>query len=97
MHITRLGKKEDKMQENKFYKLLLVFVVFLSLGIIWVVGQSEATPPETSPKIAQADDTLRIETGDRGTIRLSPETIYSSVKIFNDVAIQIKNRYMDDV
>ncbi len=83
-------------QENKFYKLLLVFVVFLSLGIIWVVGQSEATPPNSSPAIAQSD-TLRIETGDRGTIRLSPETIYSSVKVFNDVAISIKNRYMDDV
>ncbi|MCI0329875.1 MAG: S41 family peptidase [candidate division Zixibacteria bacterium] len=83
-------------QESKFYKLLLVFVVFLSLGIIWVVGQSEATPPEPPPKIAQSD-TLRIETGDRGTIRLSPETIYSSVKIFNDVAISIKNRYMEDV
>ena len=100
-----MGTKEDKMseipskvegQENKFYKLLLVFVVFLSLGIIWVVGQSEATSPNSSPTIAQSD-TLRIETGDRGTIRLSPETIYSSVKIFNDVAISIKNRYMDDV
>ncbi|MCI0405054.1 MAG: S41 family peptidase [candidate division Zixibacteria bacterium] len=88
--------KRAEGQESKFYKLLLVFVVFLSLGIIWVVGQSEATSPNSSPAIAQSD-TLRIETGDRGTIRLSPETIYSSVKIFNDVAIQIKNRYMDDV
>lgn len=85
-------------QENRFYKLLLVFVVFLSLGVIWVVGQSEATPPESSSKkIAQTEDTLRLDSGDRGTIRLSPETIYSSVKVFNDVAIQIKNRYMDDV
>lgn len=91
-----MGEKEDKMQENRFYKLLLVFVVFLSLGIIWVVGQSEANPPESSAKVVQTD-TVHVETGDRGSIRLSPETVYSSIKMFDDVAIQVKNRYMDDV
>jgi len=95
----------DKMQENRFYKLLLVFVVFLSLGIIWVVGASEATSPSGSPvenpersrgAVAQTDSTKSVS-GDEGTIKLSPETIYRSVKIFDDVAFNVKNRYMDNV
>lgn len=83
-------------QENKFYKLLMVFVLVLSLGIIWVVGQTEATPPDPSPAVAQTDST-RISSDDRDPIRLSPETIYRSVKVFDDVAFRVKNQYMDDV
>ena len=80
------------MNRGQKLRLLATGVSLLALALLWAVG-SGAAQPGTRPLYVQtteADARGEVLGDDR-------ETLYKNIKLFNDIAFNVENRYMDDV
>ncbi len=86
---------------KKFTLSILALTSFL-LGLIWVVGSGEATPPPETRTIYLSGTThinINSETEEAGAVKEedSKETFFKEIKKFNQTVYDIKNRYMEDI
>ncbi len=86
---------------KKFTLTILALTTFL-LGLIWVVGSGEATPPpQTNPVYLSGTTNINVtpESEEAGAVKEedSKETFFKEIKKFNQAVYDIKNRYMEDV
>lgn len=86
---------------KKFTLSILALTSFL-LGLIWVVGSGEATPPPETNTVYLSGTThinINDETEEAGAVQEedSKETFFKEIKKFNQTVYDIKNRYMEDV
>jgi carboxyl-terminal processing protease len=80
------------MTRGQKVRLIATGVTLLAMALLWAVG-SGAAQPGTRPLYVQTSDAdARGES--LGTER---ETLYKNIKLFNDIAFNIENRYMDEV
>lgn len=86
---------------KKFTLSILALTTFL-LGLIWVVGSGEATPPPETTTIYLSGTThinIDSETEEAGAVQEedSKETFFKEIKKFNQTVYDIKNRYMEEI
>ena len=88
----------------KAFSLLVVALSAFMLGIIWVVGDSEAIArKDIGPVYYLASDSVHINIDEEapGESEIEPresrETLFKEIKKFNQTVYDIKNRYMEDI
>jgi carboxyl-terminal processing protease len=62
------------------------------MGLLWAVGSGEAQPSGGPLYVQTSDSDARGESLDS-----ERETLYQNIKLFNDIAFNIENRYMEAV
>ncbi len=86
---------------KKFTLTILALTTFL-MGLIWVVGSGEATPPPKTNTVylsGTTDINVAPQSEAAGEVKEedSKETFFKEIKKFNQTVYDIKNRYMEDV
>ncbi len=80
------------MNRGQKLRLLATGLSLLAVALLWAVG-SGAAQPGTRPLYVQTT-----EADARGeSLGDDRETLYKNIKLFNDIAFNVENRYMDDV
>lgn len=80
------------MSRGQKLRLLATGLSLLALALLWAVGTG-AAQPGTRPLYVQTT-----EADARGeSLGDERETLYKNIKLFNDIAFNVENRYMDDV
>lgn len=80
------------MSRGQKLRLLATGLTLAAMALLWAVG-SGAAQPSTRPLYVQTTeaDAKGEQLGDER------ETLYKNIKLFNDIAFNVENRYMDDV
>jgi len=80
------------MDRGHKLRIIAAALALFAMGLLWAVGPGEAQPG-TSPIYAQTTDADA-----RGqTLENNRESLYKNIKLFNDIAFNVENRYMEDV
>lgn len=80
------------MNKGQKLRMLAAAVALFAMGLLWAVGLGEAQPG-VSPIYAQTTDADA-----RGqSLENNRESLYQNIKLFNDIAFNVENRYMEDV
>jgi carboxyl-terminal processing protease len=86
---------EEIMASDRRFKAYLLFLAVAAVGLVWIVGQGEATPREPIRIVQTQDQT----TGDPEitTERPKRETLYRNIKLLDGIALRVAQSYMEDV
>jgi carboxyl-terminal processing protease len=80
------------MSRSQKLRLIATGLTLLAMALLWAVG-SGAAQPGTRPLYVQTT-----EADARGeALGDDRETLYKNIKLFNDIAFNVENRYMDEV
>ena len=80
------------MNRGQKVRLVATALTLMALGLLWAVG-SGAAQPGTRPLYVQTTE----EDASGQSLGTDRESLYKNIKLFNDIAFNIENRYMDDV
>jgi carboxyl-terminal processing protease len=73
-------------------RIVATALTLLAMGLLWAVGSGEAQPAGGPLLVQTSDSDARGQSLDS-----ERETLYQNIKLFNDIAFNIENRYMDQV
>jgi len=73
-------------------RIIATALTLLAMGLLWAVGSGEAQPAGEPLYVQTTDSDARGQSLDS-----ERESLYQNIKLFNDIAFNIENRYMEDV
>lgn len=73
-------------------RIIATALTLLAMGLLWAVGSGEAQPTGEPLYVQTSDSDARGQSLDSDR-----ESLYQNIKLFNDIAFNVENRYMEDV
>jgi carboxyl-terminal processing protease len=80
------------MDRSQKLRIVASAVALVAMALLWAVG-SGAAQPGTRPLFVQTSD----EDARGRSLDNNRESLYRNIKLFNDIAFNVENRYMEDV
>ncbi len=80
------------MNRGQRIRLVASALTLLAMALLWAVGSGAAQPSSRPLYVQTSSDDARGE-----TLGSNRESLYKNIKLFNDIAFNVENRYMDDV
>jgi carboxyl-terminal processing protease len=80
------------MERGQRVRIAATALTLLAMALLWAVGSGAAQTGNRPIFVQTSDEDARGE--ELGNTR---ETLYKNIKLFNDIAFNVENRYMEDV
>jgi len=80
------------MNRGQKIRLVASALTLAAMALLWAVGSGAAQPSSRPLYVQTSSDDARGE-----TLGSNRESLYKNIKLFNDIAFNVENRYMDDV
>lgn len=80
------------MERGQRVRIAAAALTLLAMALLWAVGSGAAQPGNRPIFVQTTDQDARGE-----ELGNSRESLYKNIKLFNDIAFNVENRYMEDV